>query len=134
MMAPKDAMKGDTAMMADPAKAVFDLSGLAPAVIPYSGEAAAQRLAAEKRVVYFFAANWCPSCNETYRDLKAQAKTAPKDLAVVVVDYDREKDLKTKYGITYQHTFVAIGPMGRKNKVWSGTTKLADIAKQTPMK
>jgi pentapeptide MXKDX repeat protein len=130
-MAPKDTMKGD-AMMADPAKAVFDLTGLGPAVTPYSGEAAAQRLAASKRVVYFFAASWCPTCKATYEELKTSAMKAPKDLALVVVDYDKEADLKAKYGITYQHTFVAIGAMGEKRKVWSGTTTLADIIAQTP--
>jgi thiol-disulfide isomerase/thioredoxin len=138
-MAPKDAMKSDAmapkdAMMADPSKAVFDLTGLGPAVIPYSGEAAAQRLAAEKRVVYFFAANWCPTCKAAYEDLKASTMKAPMDLAIVVVDYDKEVELKTKYGVTYQHTFVAIGPMGEKRKAWSGSVKLADIAMETPKK
>ena len=144
-MAAEDSMKADDAMMAedpmkadsmmvDPAKAVFDLTGLGPAVIPYAGEAAARKLAADKRVVYFFAASWCPTCKATYEELKVSAMKAPKDLAVVVVDYDREKDLKAKYGVTYQHTFVAIGPMGEKRSVWSGSTMLSDIAMKAPKK
>ena len=138
-MMQKDPMKEDSmmkqdSMMVDPSMAVFALTGLAPTAIPYSGEAAAQKLAAEKRVVYFFAASWCPSCKATYEDLKVSAMKAPQDLAIVVVDYDKEAELKAKYGITYQHTFVAIGPMGEKLSVWSGTTKLAEIAMKAPMK
>ncbi len=129
-----DAMMKQDSMMVDPAKAVFDLRGLQPAVVPYEGEAAAQRLAADKRVVYFFAASWCPTCKATYEDLKVSAMKAPNDLAIVVVDYDKEKDLKAKYGVTYQHTYVAIGPMGEKRSVWSGSTKLSEIAMKTPKK
>lgn len=133
-MKKEETMMKQDSMMVDPAKAVFDLRGLQPAVLPYEGEAAAQRLAADKRVVYFFAASWCPTCKATYEDLKVSAMKAPKDLAIVVVDYDKETDLKAKYGITYQHTYVAIGPMGEKRSIWSGSTKLSEIAMKTPKK
>jgi thiol-disulfide isomerase/thioredoxin len=112
---------------ADPARAVFDLSGLAPGVLPFSTEAAAQAIASRKQVVYFFAASWCPTCRETYRDLKANAASIPDDLVIVVVDYDKSADLKTRYGVTYQHTFVAIGPAGENLKAWSGSMKVSDI-------
>jgi thiol-disulfide isomerase/thioredoxin len=76
---PSDArsQEAGNSMMAavDPAKAVFDLSGLAPGVLPFSTEAAAQALASRKNVVYFFAASWCPTCRETYRDLKANTES-----------------------------------------------------------
>jgi len=122
--APSNAM-----MSADPAKAVFDLSGLAPRVLAFSSEAAAQAIAGRNRVVYFFAAAWCPTCRETYRDIKANAKDIPGDLTIVVVDYDKAPELKAKYGVTYQHTFVSLGPKGEKLKVWSGSVKVGDIAK-----
>jgi thiol-disulfide isomerase/thioredoxin len=120
---------GDAMMSVDPSKAVFDLSGLAPGVIPFTSEAAAQAIASHKRVVYFFAASWCPTCRQTYRDLKANARMVPSDLVIVVVDYDKSAALKAKYGISYQHTFVSLGSKGEKLKVWSGTTKVAEIAR-----
>jgi thiol-disulfide isomerase/thioredoxin len=128
MMA-KDAPKpGDSMMMAAaPTKPVFDLTGLSPGAIPFTTEAAAQALAVQKRVVYFFAASWCPTCRETYRDLKASAGSVPADLTIVVVDYDKEAALKSKYGVSYQHTFVSIGGAGEPKKVWSGSTTVADI-------
>ena len=114
---------------ADPAKAVFDLSGMAPGVLPFSTEASAQALAARRQVVYFFAASWCPTCRETYRDLKANTGSIPEDLVVVVVDYDKSAALKTRYGVTYQHTFILIGPGGEARKSWSGSRTIADIVK-----
>lgn len=133
MMA-KDAPKpADSMMAAAPAKAVFDLTGLSPGVIPFTTEADAQAMAGGKRVVYFFAASWCPTCRETYRDLKASAMSVPADLVVVVVDYDKEAALKTKYGVSYQHTFVWVGGMGEPKKVWSGSTTVADIVAKASM-
>ena len=114
---------------ADPAKAVFDLSGMAPGVLPFSTEASAQALAARRQVVYFFAASWCPTCRETYRDLKANTGSIPDDLVVVVVDYDKSAALKTRYDVTYQHTFILIGPAGEARKSWSGSRTIADIVK-----
>ena len=36
------------------------------------------------------------------------------------MDYDKAADLKNRYDITYQHTYVQIDGMGRKLGVWSG--------------
>jgi len=88
--AKKDTMTPTTDMSQaiDPAKAVFDLSGMGPGVVPYASEEASQALAMGKRVIYYFAASWCPTCRSTYQDLKANAANVPMDLAIVVVDYD----------------------------------------------
>ena len=113
----------------DPAKAVFDLHGLAPGVLPFSTEAAAQALASRKQVVYFFAASWCPTCRETYRDLKANKGSIPEDLVIVVVDYDKSAALKARYSVGYQHTYILIGQYGAARKAWSGSKTLADIVR-----
>jgi thiol-disulfide isomerase/thioredoxin len=120
---------GGAMMAADPSRAVFDLKGMAPGVLPFSSEAAAQALAAKRRVVYFFAASWCPTCQETYRNLKADAKKTPSDLTILVVDFDASKALKAKYGVMAQHTFVLIGPKGEKQKAWLGTTTVEEISR-----
>lgn len=127
-----NSMMSSSAMTADPAKAVFDLTGLGPGIVPFSGEAAAQGLAKDRRTVYFFAASWCPTCKATYNDLKANFAQVPKDLVIVVVDYDKAAALKTRYGVTYQHTYVAIGSKGEKLKTWSGSTSVAEIVKNAP--
>jgi len=39
---------------------------------------------------------------------------------VLVVDYDKAGELKKRYGVTYQHTWVRIDGAGRKLAVWNG--------------
>lgn len=76
--------------------------------------------ARDKKRVLFFAASWCPSCQGADKDLKSKAQTIPENVVVFKVDYDKEKALKTKYNITYQHTFVQVDASGKALKTWSG--------------
>lgn len=114
-------------MKAGTDKSAYDLRGLGPQVVAFTTEKAAQALAAQGTAVYFFAATWCPDCQATYRDIQAQYRTIPGDFTLIFVNYDKSGDLKKKYGITSQHTFVSIGPGGEKLKVWSGTTTVASL-------
>jgi thioredoxin 1 len=121
----------DASMMKAEASVVsgYDLTGMAPKVVAYTTEKDARAQASSKTVVYFFAAGWCPTCQATYKDLRAGYASLPSDFVLVFVDYDKSKDLKKEYGVTYQHTFVSIGPKGEARKTWSGTTTVADIVK-----
>ena len=80
---------------------------------------AAEAIAANGPAVLMFAADWCPICQADLKDINAHGSRLG-DVTVVVVDYDKSADLKTRYGITYQHTYVQIDAMGRKLGVWSG--------------
>lgn len=75
--------------------------------------------------VLFFHASWCPSCTGAATNLSA--KTAPEGLNVFKVDYDSSTDLKTKYGIVSQHTFVQIDDNGTMVKRWFGSRNYSDI-------
>lgn len=120
----------DRTMSADPMDlTTFNVAGLGKNVMAFSTEKAAWTLAKSQTVVYFFAATWCPDCQSTYKDLKANFSLLPSNLTLVFVNYDKAKDLKVKYGITAQHTFVVIGASGEKKKVFSGTNTVADIVK-----
>lgn len=124
----------DKMMAADPMdSSAYNLKGLGKQVVAFTTEAAAQALAKEQTVVYFFAATWCPDCLATYKDIKANFSKLPMNLTVVFVNYDKSPDLKKKYGITAQHTFVVIGAMGEKKKVWSGSTTVSDLVKTATM-
>jgi thioredoxin 1 len=71
-------------------------------------------------VVLFFHAPWCPDCKAT--DASLTTDGVPDGLTVVKVDYDSMTELKQKYGITQQHTFVAVDAEGMKQNIWTGTT------------
>jgi thiol-disulfide isomerase/thioredoxin len=124
----------DRKMSADPMDiSAFNLKGLGNQVVAFKSEAAAQALAKKGTVVYFFAATWCPECQATYKDLKANFSMLPKNFTLVFVNYDKAKELKMKYGITAQHTFVQLGAMGEKKKVWSTSMTVGDLVQSTMM-
>lgn len=83
---------------------------------------------ASSKVVLFFHATWCPTCKEA--DASLMKDGVPEGLTVVKVDYDSMTDLKAKYGITVQHTFVSIDSHGEKQKMWSGSKSGKEIAGQ----
>jgi len=123
-------MKAAPAMMDSSA---YDLAGLGNQVVAFTTEKAAMTLAKNQTVVYFFAATWCPTCQETYKDLKAHFSKLPLGTTLVFVNYDKATDLKKKYGVTSQHTFVLIGQGGEKRKIWTGSTTVDDLVKNTKM-
>ncbi len=87
--------------------------------VAYKSLMAAENLAAKEPTVLFFAADWCPACQADLKDVNANGSRLGK-VNVVVVDYDKSSDLKAKYGITAQDTFVQIDPMGAKLAIWNG--------------
>ena len=131
MMKADNLSPADGSMMkAEPMDAsAYSLKGLGSQVVGFTSEMAAQNLAMKSTVVYYFAATWCPDCQVTYKDLKANFAKLPPNLTLVVVNYDKSSDLKKKYGVTMQHTFVVIGTKGEKKKVWNGPTMVSDLIK-----
>ena len=134
-MSSSDMMKSDTMKsggsmsnsMSNGSSTFYDLSGMTPEVVPFTTQAAAEAMAKDHTVIYFFAASWCPTCQATYKNLKAHYQDIPDNVRLVVVNYDTATALKTKYGITQQHTFVEIDSQGNQKKIWSGTTTVQSI-------
>lgn len=91
----------------------------------YSAEKIAR---AEKGdVVLFFHASWCPSCRSINSDIESNISSIPEGVSILKVDYDKETELKKKYGVTYQHTFVQVDKDGNLIKKWSGSPKLSNL-------
>ena len=80
---------------------------------------AAQALAAKHPTVLFFAADWCPYCQADLRDINANGDRLG-EVAIVVADYDKATELKAKYRITAQDTFVQIDANGKQKAIWAG--------------
>lgn len=62
-----------------------------------------------KKVLFFHAA-WCPQCRAIEADIKRES--VPSGLTIIKVDYDTHQDLRKKYGITLQTTFIKIDDSG----------------------
>ena len=70
-------------------------------------------------VILFFNASWCPTCVAANKNFKGS--TTPDGLTLLKVDYDNSTELKRKYGVTYQHTFVQVDKTGKLIKKWNGS-------------
>lgn len=84
-------------------------------------------LAQNGKVVLFFKASWCPTCKAVDADILAHLNAIPSGAHILIVDYDTSSDLKKKYGVTYQHTFVQVDAEGAMLKKWSGSPTLASL-------
>ncbi|MBP9757885.1 MAG: thioredoxin family protein [Candidatus Pacebacteria bacterium] len=129
MMKPSDAMeKSDTPMMDDKPEMMDDKStmmkkGSYEAYVPEK-----LALAESGDVVLFFHAAWCPICVALEKDILAHQ--IPDSLTILKVDFDTAIELRKKYGVTLQHTFVQVKADGTLVKKWSDANTLADVAKR----
>lgn len=85
-------------------------------------------LVADKTNVLFFAASWCPSCKSA--DKNFSTETIPDNINLLKVDYDKYSDLKEKYSVTMQHTFVIVDKDWNEIKKWSWASNVADLVKK----
>lgn len=67
---------------------------------------------AEGQAVLFFHAPWCPQCRAIEDDI--QQLGVPAGYTILKVDYDTRQDLRQKYGVRLQTTFVKVAPNGDK--------------------
>ena len=74
---------------------------------------------AEFKRVYFFHASWCPICQGIEKEINADMGRIPDGVVLIKTDYDQNTDLRRKYGITYQYTFVQFDNDGNQIAKWS---------------
>lgn len=79
-------------------------------------------------VVLFFAASWCPTCRRADANLTGDPAAIPAGLTVVKTDFDSSTELKQRYGVTVQHTFVQVDEQGEELTKWTGSETADQIA------
>lgn len=84
----------------------------------YSPETVIAEQKAGRKVVLFFHAPWCPFCRAADQVFQSDATAIPDGVTLLKTDYDSNAELKTKYGVTYQHTFVQIDDQGNLVTKW----------------
>ena len=124
-----ETMKKDDSMMKQEADTMVKT---APTTMMQKGsyelyDASKLALADKGDVVLFFKASWCPSCKAVDADIKANRASIKDGLTILEVDYDNSTALKTKYGVTYQHTFVQVDSKGNMIAKWSGSPTLVAL-------
>jgi len=76
--------------------------------------------ASDKKRVYFFYAAWCPYCQAADKAFRQNLDKIPNDVVIFITDYDTQTELKSRYTVTYQHTFVQVDSQGNVVSKWSG--------------
>jgi len=77
--------------------------------------------------ILFFKASWCITCTTLYEALVKEESKIPKGITIWVVDYDSNKAMRIKYGVTTQHTLVQIDNNREKLNLWRGGFTLSDV-------
>lgn len=85
----------------------------------YSEATLAQATTEDGRAVIFFHAGWCPTCQAASKDFEANQAQIPSDVTILKADYDTETELKTKYGVVMQDTFVQVDANGEVVSIWN---------------
>jgi thiol-disulfide isomerase/thioredoxin len=98
--------------------------------ISYEDYLGNESMYADKQVVLFFSAKWCPTCQALNKDINTNLSDIPSDVVIVSVDYDSNLDLRRQYGVTVQHTLVLIDKEGNQIKKWTGGNTLDSVVSQ----
>ncbi len=109
----EEAMKADSMVKKDGEVMMKKSAGM---YVPYSADKLA--LAKDNKVVIFFHAAWCPTCRAL--DAEINSKGVKEGYIILKADYDSSKELKAKYGVTSQHTFVQVNTGGTSLVKWTG--------------
>jgi len=83
----------------------------AGAYVTYSSAAVASTKGTK---LIFFHAPWCSQCRMIEGDITSQG--VPDGVTVLKVDYDSNQELRKKYGVTLQTTFVRVNDDGSLSK------------------
>ncbi len=82
-------------------------------------EATFDQSSAKQRWIFFYA-SWCPKCVALDKDINDNSGNIPENVVIFKVDYDKEEDLKRKYGVTIQTTIVSVDSDGEEIDSFTG--------------
>lgn len=120
---------GGAMMTEDEAEAARDMAApeARPYYIQYSAAAASDAMADGYGVMLYFYAAWCPICRAEEPNIKSWVEGSSLPVAGFRVNFDTEKDLKSKHKIPYQHTAVFLNAVGEEVERFNGPVTEAEF-------
>jgi len=71
-------------------------------------------------VLFFAATTWCQTCSALEKEIIERSEEIPNDITILKVDYDNNKQMNAKYGVTTQHTLIVLDQNGKEVHRWIG--------------
>ena len=71
-----------------------------------------------RKLIYFFKTDWCFACKVVSADARANLNLIPSNVVFVELDFDTENELRERYQVTVQTTFVQVDKDGNKINMW----------------
>ena len=99
---------------------VTSIKEIAPRYFEYSELSYAEAQKTGKKVVLYFWAPWCSTCAALDNEIAKDPQLIPDDVIILRIPYDSSTELKRKYSIVTQHTFVQVDAQGTPLQVWVG--------------
>lgn len=93
---------------------------LADRYLEFSPETLAAAHTREDTVVLYFWAPWCSTCSTLDHDLIEGVAAVPDGITLLRVNYDQASELKERYSVAIQHTFVQLNETNEAKMVWVG--------------
>lgn len=91
---------------------------------PYTPEALAAAEKAGQPVALHFHADWCPTCRAQDKALQSLKAEKGLDITVLTVNYDTEKDVKRRFKVNAQSTFVVLKGQKESARLVGDTSSL----------
>jgi len=88
--------------------------------LDYSDGALANTQRKGKSVLFFAATTWCQTCSALEEEIIERQAEIQKNINILKVDYDNDRVMNQKYGVTSQHTLVVLDENGKELKRWLG--------------
>ena len=76
----------------------------------------------DRKKVFFFHASWCSVCQAIDKEINADISKIPEGVTIIKTDFDDSKDLRKKYGVTTQYTFVQVDKDDNELAQWTASS------------
>jgi len=91
-----------------------------PSYLDYSDAVLINAQKKGRSILFFAATRWCQTCSLLEKEIIERNSEIPPNVTILKVDYDNDKTMNQRYGVTSQHTLVVLDENGKEVKRWLG--------------